>query len=262
MLDTTLNTLWVDGSLGYIEQVCLTSALSVGHKVRLYTYEEVKNIPDGIEVQDANKILPKQHMIQYRKNSSYALGADIFRYELLRLGKGIWVDADVYFIKPIQFDCDVLFGWEDSKYINNAILYFAPNANILKQLQSFINSDPVVPPWWSKEDQEEQQILYLNGQHKTLENLPWATTGPKAITYFARLLDLDKFAKPPQVFYPVHWTKAERLFDPNFFYTSAISEDTLAIHIWNHLIEKLKRNTPPAGSFIYDICKKHNILME
>ncbi len=49
---------------------------------------------------------------------------------------------------------------------------------------------------------------------------------------------------------------------PDRIADNAISEDTLAIHIWNHLIEKLKRNAPPAGSFIYDICKKHNILME
>ena len=37
---------------------------------------------------------------------------------------------------------------------------------------------------------------------------------------------------------------------PDRIADNAISEDTLAIHIWNHLIEKLKRNALPAGSFI------------
>lgn len=262
MLDITLNSLWVNGSLGYIEQVCLVSALSVGHKVRLYTYEEVKNVPEGIEVQNANDILPKQHMLQYKVNNSYALGANIFRYELLRLGKGIWIDADIYFLKPIQIDCDILFGWEDNRYINNAILYFTPDAKILKLIQEFASSEPVVAPWWSREDQEKQRSLYLNGQHKTLENLPWATIGPKAITYFAKLLELEQLAKSQEVFYPIHWTEAKSLFDPTFPYPKFITEKTSTVHIWNHLIEKLKQYTPPRGSFIYDICKKHNILAE
>ncbi len=142
-----LNCLWVHGSLSYIEQVCLVSALSVGHKVRLYTYEEVKNVPKGIEVQDANSILPRKYMLKHKQKQNYALGSDIFRYELQSLGKGIWIDTDVYFLKPIQIDSDIIFGWEDEGLINGAVLYLAPNTKILQLIQKFFSSEPVIAPW-------------------------------------------------------------------------------------------------------------------
>jgi Alpha 1,4-glycosyltransferase conserved region len=259
--DLPLVSLWVDGSLSYIEQVCLLSALNFGHRVQLYTYEEVQNIPQGVEIKDANEILPRQQMIRYRTNGSYALGANIFRYELLRLGLGIWIDTDVYFLNKLEFNDDILFGWEDEKYINNAVLYIPSKSKLIKLLQDFINSNPIVAPWWEPDDRDSQWKLYLNGQHKKLEDLPWATIGPKAITYFAKLLGKASLAKPREVFYPIHWTKAKSLFDSEFCYKDFICENTLTIHTWNHLIVELKQKEPPKDSFIYDICNKYDVSM-
>jgi Alpha 1,4-glycosyltransferase conserved region len=255
----TLNMLWVEGSLGYIEQVSLASAIAVGHKVRLYRYGAVTNVPKGVELEDANLILPRSKILQYRENSSYALGANLFRYELLRHGKGLWVDTDVYFLRPIELDSSVIFGWEDERYINNAILYFTPESEVLDLLDQLIKSEPIVPLWWTQEEQELQKNLYLNGQHRILEDLPWATIGPKAITYFAKKMGIDHLAKPCDVFYPIHWTSAKKLFDPNFDYKQLITENTLTVHMWNHLIKDLKSNSPQPGSFIYNVCVKHEI---
>ncbi len=49
------------------------------------------------------------------------------------------------------------------------------------------------------------------------------------------------------------------MFEPHFAYRDFITEKTLTVHLWNERIKKLKPYPPPKGSFIYDICKKHNI---
>ncbi|MBC6417462.1 MAG: hypothetical protein GDA44_01020 [Prochloron sp. SP5CPC1] len=126
-----------------------------------------------------------------------------------------------------------------------------------KKLKKKLGDRPYVG--WSKEEQEEQRSLYLSGQHKTLENLPWGTIGPNAITYFAKLLELEKFAQPQEVFYPVHWRDALNLFEPNFPHADFITEKTFTVHLWNECIKWLKPYPPPKGSFIYDICQQHNI---
>jgi len=44
-----IRSLWIGGALSRLERVCLTSFLRAGHKVYLYTYDEVSNIPDGVD---------------------------------------------------------------------------------------------------------------------------------------------------------------------------------------------------------------------
>lgn len=48
-----IQSLWIGGSLSVMEQLCITSFLKNGHPFHLYTYEDVKNIPDGTIVKDA-----------------------------------------------------------------------------------------------------------------------------------------------------------------------------------------------------------------
>ena len=50
-----IRSLWIGGALSRLERVCLTSFLRAGHKVYLYTYDEVLNIPEGVEVLEISR---------------------------------------------------------------------------------------------------------------------------------------------------------------------------------------------------------------
>ncbi len=52
-----IKTLWIGGDLSRLERVCLASFIAHGHKVTLYTYGDVGNIPKGVVLEDANKII-------------------------------------------------------------------------------------------------------------------------------------------------------------------------------------------------------------
>lgn len=53
-----LAILLVYGHLSALERMCLRSMLAQGHRVTLYTYDDVAGAPEGVVRRDANEILP------------------------------------------------------------------------------------------------------------------------------------------------------------------------------------------------------------
>ena len=43
-----IGTLWVGKELSWLEQLCLASFVDHGHRVKLFTYDKVQNVPDGV----------------------------------------------------------------------------------------------------------------------------------------------------------------------------------------------------------------------
>ena len=96
-----LNSLWIGEQLGYVERLTMVSALSVGHPFRLYSYspDKLRGVPNGVEVRDANEVVPYPTLARYFDVGLAALGTDFFRYAMQAKGFGYWVDLDLYFIK-------------------------------------------------------------------------------------------------------------------------------------------------------------------
>src|SRR5690242_2392198 len=96
-----LNSLWVGERLGYIEQLCIASAMVAGHPFTLYSYtpDIIENVPDGVEIRDAREIMPEERLVRYADSGAIQLGANFFRYELLLKGAGYWVDMDFCFLR-------------------------------------------------------------------------------------------------------------------------------------------------------------------
>jgi hypothetical protein len=46
--------LWIGTRLQYLNQVCLISHLKHGHPVTLYCTDTVENVPEGVEVRQAD----------------------------------------------------------------------------------------------------------------------------------------------------------------------------------------------------------------
>lgn len=251
-----LNALWVGGSLGRLEKACLASALAVGHHVSLYTYHGVANAPAGIEILDAREVLPQERLAQYKASGSFALGSNIFRYELMRRGLGCWIDADVYFLKPLDFAADAhIFGWEDQHYIGSAVLQIPKNSPLLADLLAFVSSNPVVPPWWTPYKRFRRRILGLQGRAPKLEDMPWGTAGPLAVTHYIKKNRLTAHAAEPDVFYPIHWSQAEDIFAPDAAIQSRLTSRTKAVHLWNDKIQHLKDGEIMPSSFFGRICR-------
>lgn len=86
-------------------QLTLKSFLDNNHDVYLWTYNKnLKNIPDGVILKDANEILTENKAFCYKgrgdcRNGSYGGFSDIFRYHLIQNVGGWYCDMDVTCLK-------------------------------------------------------------------------------------------------------------------------------------------------------------------
>lgn len=109
-----INTLWI-GQLSPLECLCLRSFVAAGHPVHLYSYGQLENVPQGVTLQDAGDILPRSLVFQNqlgKGQGSLAAFSDLFRYKLLLDRGGWWVDADVFCLRPFDFNTPYVFGSE------------------------------------------------------------------------------------------------------------------------------------------------------
>jgi len=95
-----IQSLWVGAKLSTLERLCACSYLHFGHSFYLYTYEEVKNIPEGVEVKDANQIAPESDIQRFKNLQNFS---DWFRFHLLYKVGGWWVDMDTVCLRPFEF---------------------------------------------------------------------------------------------------------------------------------------------------------------
>ena len=96
--------LWVGGPLSVLESLSLTSWLTTGHEVHLYTYGKPANEPKGLRIVDAREILPAEADTQNSAGGQRPTRfSDRFSYALLQARGGIWADIDVVCLKPLEF---------------------------------------------------------------------------------------------------------------------------------------------------------------
>jgi len=256
----TLNSLWVGDRLRYMEQLCILSALDLGHPFRLYSYtpEILHGVPAGVDLRDAREIMPIDKLVRDSSNGAVQPGSDIFRYILLTKESGYWVDMDFYFLKPLDFDEDYVFGWQNESAINNAILRIPANSNMASDLCNLPKTN-WCPPWLGP----KSKFLYYwrrftKGDIK-LENLGWATLGPGLVTYLAKKHGVAEKAQERTMFYPVKYEDAHVIFEPADEAERMLTSRTRAVHFWQAKLVGRLAMPPPLGSYLDLACRRYGI---
>jgi len=251
-----INAIWIGSKLGQIHVACLRSFLRQGHRVVLHCYERPADTPTEVEIADARNLLPESRIIRYRGTGSFALFSNLLRYEILKAGLGIYVDCDVYCLRPIE-DAEYIFGREGilkGSSINNAVLELPRHCPALAALSAIKDARDFVPPW---EKVRRRPLQWLRGPAAVtpLEDLPWGTTGPRALSYYAEKYGISRYASPVDRFYPVPWVHLELLFDPGLSLGELITHRTDAVHLYNNnQIKRLPEDIGlPKGSPIWEM---------
>jgi hypothetical protein len=102
-----LFTLWIsdDNKLPELQQLSLKSMVLTGHQVILYTYDDLEQVPEGINLADANKIIDESNIFVYKEGfnkGSYSGFANWFRAKCLYENGLSWFDCDILAIKNIN----------------------------------------------------------------------------------------------------------------------------------------------------------------
>ena len=249
----SFSTLWIGESLPVVQQICLSSYIYHNQKINFYTYSEVKNVPDGVTILDAESILPKKDI--FMLFNSYAIFSDYFRYILLSKKDTVWVDAD-------HMSLSKNWGTEDSEYfygiqryvnnaneINNGVLKYPKDSRLAKSLVL-----------------ECQKILAKG------EKMVWGETGPILLTKLVNDLGLNRFAINKNRIYPVSWETRDinpdlnQLVISDFIKKNSLplmikllhKNNSFSLTFWNNVFKEIIQKSPAEdGSFLDYAYKKY-----
>lgn len=255
-----LNSLWIGESLGYVERLTMVSAMAAGHPFRLYSYapEKLRGVPSGVEVGDANEVVPYAGLARYFDGGLAALGTDFFRYAMQAKGLGIWVDLDLCFLRPIDFFEDYLFGWEHETSINGAVLRLPKDSEFVGDLLQIPHIN-WRPPFYGLRKSAVFAWRRLTEGDLRPENYRWGTFGPMILTYLAKKHRVRGRAQKRTVFYPLRHSAAGLLCGPPELVERELTRETRTIHLWHSVLKPDARLAPPPGSFLETMCRRFGV---
>lgn len=114
-----VHTVWVGGELSLLEQLTIKLLQYHKHEVHLWTYDGVKNVPEGTIVQNASEIMPRESIFTYQGSplscipnggiGSLSHWSDQFQLKLLAMKGGIYSQLDVAYLVPLDIQSDYFF---------------------------------------------------------------------------------------------------------------------------------------------------------
>jgi len=264
-----VGALWIGGSLTWLEQVCLKSFVDQGHPTILYTYGEVAGVPEGVELRDGRKVLDTDDFHTHARTGSVALFSDLFRFHLLAQDPEIiYIDTDVYSVRPIPGNEAHVFGYEfwveerQKGQINGAVLRLPQDSPALQGLLAFTRQEYPVPEWLPPRHLGEIRKRAAEGDPMHVSEMPWGIWGPLGVTAFLQQTGEDVHASPRDVYYPVHFANRRVFAKRPEKARENLTDNTRCIHIWAPIKRFCARRhggLPPEGSFLAELLDKHGI---
>ncbi len=246
-------TFW-HGPLDALRRTCLRSQVAAGHKVTVYSFEPLAGLPGGVGNAEAEAILP--HAFAERLRPTGPDGAwrdwttlqfsDFFRMRLMARGAGLWLDADVLLLKPVEIDpAKPYFAWERPRQLGNSVLYLPAADPIVAAFESLTQQDELTPDWLALRHRLTFALRRLRGSNR-LSDIRVAIYGPAALTALARRAGELHHALPKKSFYAVH-ADPQLFFEPSDF--SALIGDPEMIGL--HISPKGRGSQPPVPGSLY-----------
>lgn len=246
---TTVNTVWIGKKLGLVHAACLRSLIRHGHDVVLHAYGKPEDTPDGVRLFDASKLMDEKEIFAHKTTGSLAIASDMYRYRIQREGLGLYVDCDVYCLKPFP-DTDYVLSWESNTLLNPAILKVPYNSNLLNSLLEASEDPYFIPPWLPKKKQLSRSFKKIIGRGKHVSEQEWGVIGPQLLTYHVKRLQLESYAYAIDAFSPMYGAVSNMLFEEGLTVSDLVTSRTVGLHLYNSGLKgkEIIPNTP-----IYEI---------
>jgi hypothetical protein len=239
------NFFW-HGNFSLYEYECIKSFVKCGFKVKIWSYN-VLDLPNGVELCDANKIIPEKNLYSYSQaefKNSLAAFSDIFRFTLLNTEPGWWFDADCFCLKSsdqftkLKEKVPYVMGYEPKNIIACGAIYFND-----KSIIDDINK-------------ELYRRLKIHNNHVP----KWGDYSVNLVTEVLNKKKIASLAQSQNKFYEIGYEELNKFVNPLYCEQSLNrTQNSYIVHIWNHMIsDKINKNImPPIGSFLEYLFKKN-----
>src|SRR6266567_656840 len=231
-------TFW-HGPLDEFRLTCLRSQVAAGHKVTVYSFEPLAGLPDGVGNAEAEAILPHSFSEKLRpaqpdgtwRDWTVLQFSDFFRMRLMAQGAGLWLDADVLLLKPVEIDPQKpYFAWERPRQLGNSVLYLPPGDPIVTAFENLMKQEELTPDWLALRHRLTFALRQLRGKSNRLSDIRVAIFGPAALTALARRHGELRHALAKKSFYAVH-ADPKRFFAQTDFSALLADPEIVGLHI-------------------------------
>ena len=186
-------TFW-HGPLDALRLTCLRSQVAAGHKVTVYSFDPIPGLPDGVGNAEAEAILPHAFSEKLRppqpdgswRDWTILQFSDFFRMRLMAQSAGLWLDADVLLLKPVEIDlAKPYFAWERPRQLGNSVLYLPADDPIVVAFQNLMEQEELTPDWLALRHRLTFALRRLRGGSGRLSDIRIAIYGPASLTALA-----------------------------------------------------------------------------
>jgi hypothetical protein len=225
-------TFWAGGPLPALDRACLASFARNGHAVTLYSFDTLRNLPEGVVLADAGAIVAAEtrdaFIFEGRPNLSHF--SDYFRYRLFAATGAAWIDTDLLMLRKIAERPGNLFAKETPNSICGAIMRIGRNdpqlADLLRRTEALMHTE-----------------------------LVWGATGPRLLNQVLGAATVLQQADPEHSYFPIHYDDFYKPLLPSAAEEcEALCDQAYTLHLWNNIVVRLgywKEMAPPAGSFLW-----------
>jgi len=240
----TVRSFWFGESLSPLEHLCLKSFLAHGHRVHLYTYDEVGNVPRGCKLLDASTVVGRDELFLYQDathSGSPAGFSNLFRYTLLDREGGWWVDTDALCLSSELPDSGYVFARQDDDFYNPAIIRAPAGSPLIHEVL-----------------ERAKRIVCDHGGA-----MEFGAIGPHLFTEVVRDLDLAGEATATAKLFPIPYWQALSTCDPRrrAEVEFRVGESTF-LHLWTEMFRywRVPKNArPPVGSYLAEMYDRYEV---
>ncbi|RTJ58246.1 glycosyltransferase [Campylobacter jejuni] len=213
--------------IGLMEILTIKSWLDNGYKFHLYTYKlsdkiflKFQELFDNFTLKDANEIVPFEEYFSDDRGAGVAAFSDFFRFNLLYLRGGVWVDLDMVCLNP--------YDYNEKEYIFSKEIDDDPNkTRITTSLLKFPK-------------QSEFGKLIIDEAKNIIDNrkiIPWGVIGPDFLAKWVKECRLEKHALDYKDTCQIPWSNARDFIDKKTF-----DESRPCLHLFSEMWRNYKMN--------------------
>lgn len=230
-------TFWYGRRLRMIDRVCLASMVRCGMRVKLYSYDEVENLPSGVERREAHPFLSLDvfRRLHPRGIDGVAIQqfSDIFRIMLMKHGQGFWLDTDVLLLKPFDFAANEPYVARENRCrVGVSAMYFPRNHPVIGEFEAYLAGNEVLPSWLGLRRGVLRPALYrAMGRDVCPVSIGITVFGNDGISRLARKYGFFSRAAPQSHFYALVGEQTEQFYEPDFDFRSLFRDDVYGLHV-------------------------------
>jgi hypothetical protein len=211
----------------------------MGHRVTVYSFNPIPGLPTGVDNAAAEAILPYSFSERLRPTESDGSWrdwttvqfSDFFRVRLMAERAGLWLDADVLLLRPVEIDPEKPYlAWERPGRVGNSVLYLPPGDPIVAAFDDLMRQKELTPDWLSLRHRLAFALRRSRRRHSRLSDLRVSIFGPASMSALVRRFGQVEFVRPKKTFYAIHH-KPNRFFQPSDYAALIADPGVVGLHI-------------------------------